>query len=394
MPSIRAGIYKSKFRSLVSISLLMVMAAVQKANGQEQPGNAWVKVVNGTRPAVVVIETDKAQGSGFLVKSDGTLVTNEHVISGASQIMVKLASGEVYRRAFVLASDASKDIAILRIEGVDLPVIPMGNSSDSKVGEEVILLGAPRGLDQSVSNGLISNIRLTEGGVRVIQTSAPASPGSSGGPLLNAKGEAIGILSFSIVQGQNLNFAISINYARGMLEALALSPTSPQGKVLESTGLADPSREVVGSPKESGGVLLAGYGSPAGSFQYVYLELLNFLAVRSVNVANRPGKFGTVEGDIQSVTFLLDYLSKLGAGSLLYLRVEHGWSNIHRISLQCYDSKGVLLWEEKTSSSTSWASTESGAARAALERLKKKLDSHLGKLGLPLKHSATEPPKP
>ena len=210
---------------LVGISLATVSVIRPNLASEDQGNNSWVKVVETARPAVVIIKTDKALGSGFIVKPDGTILTNQqcNCRRGAHEILVKLASGEVYRRAWILALDESKDLAILRIEAVDLPVIPLGDSDRSEVGEEVILLGAPQGLEQTVSNGLISSIRLTESGLRVIQTTAAASPGSSGGPLLNDRGEAVGVLSFSVVHGQNLNFAIPINYVRGMIEALALT---------------------------------------------------------------------------------------------------------------------------------------------------------------------------
>ena len=180
----------------------------------------WVEVVEAAGPAVVVVETDKGQGSGFFVKGDGTLVTNNHVVREATEVLVKSASGELYRRAFVLALDETKDLAVLRVAAADVPFLPLGNSNELKVGEEVILLGAPQGLEQSVSNGLVSSIRLTKRGVRIIQTTAPASPGSSGGPILNSRGEAVGGISFSFVPGQNLNFAVPINYVRGILDTL------------------------------------------------------------------------------------------------------------------------------------------------------------------------------
>jgi serine protease Do len=105
---------------------------------------------------VVVIDTDKGIGSGFVVKSDGTIVTNHHVVADAKAMAVKFASGEVYRNVYLLSSDPTEDLAVLKIEAVDLPSIPLGNSSNVQVGEEVLLVGAPRGMEQTVSNGLVS----------------------------------------------------------------------------------------------------------------------------------------------------------------------------------------------------------------------------------------------
>src|SRR5262249_38199584 len=158
-----------------------------------------------------------------------------HVIADSKEITVKLSNGEEYRRAYLLSDDEAKDIAILRIEAADVPVLKLGNSNQVKVGEEVLLIGAPRGLDQRVSNGIISGIRVLDDGTKVIQTTAPASPGSSGGPLLDRLGSVIGILTFSVVAGQNLNFAIPVNYARGMLDTLALASAVRPLTVLDST---------------------------------------------------------------------------------------------------------------------------------------------------------------
>src|SRR5262249_46461794 len=155
--------------------------------------------------------TDSGLGSGFFVNSNGTVITNYHVIADAKEITIRLNNGEAYRRAYLLSKDEIRDVAILRIEASDVPPVKLGNSNQSKVGEEVLLIGAPRGLDQTVSNGIISGIRILDDGTRVIQTTAPASPGSSGGPLLDRSGNVMGILTFSVVAGQNLNFAIPIN---------------------------------------------------------------------------------------------------------------------------------------------------------------------------------------
>jgi S1-C subfamily serine protease len=376
---------------LVGVSLATISAIRPNLASEDQRINSWVKVVETARPAVVIIETDKALGSGFIVKPDGTILTNQHVIAGANKILIKLASGEVYRRAWVLALDESKDVAILRIEAIDLPVIPLGNSDRSEVGEEVILLGAPQGLEQTVSNGLISSIRLTESGLRVIQTTAAASPGSSGGPLLNARGEAVGVLSFSVVSGQNLNFAVPINYVRGMIEALTLTAGNTAPKLLDSSSGVKAFSRPLETPKKHG-VLVSGYGYPAESFRYIFLELMDHLASCGVEIANDPSEFKPVSGDAASLNYLIENLPKIGADSLLYVKVEHGWSNIHRLKLECFDAKGVLLWEESASSSTSWATSEGGAARAVVERIKKKLAPRIGKPGLPLKANLRENP--
>src|SRR2546426_4540364 len=211
-----------------------------QAAAQTTSSTSWVKIIQDTSLAIVVIETDTGLGSGFLVNSNGTVVTNHHVIARAKEITIKLTNGETYRRVYLLSQDETRDIAILRIEASDVPTLKLGNSNQTKVGEEVLLIGAPRGLDQTVSNGIISGIRILDDGTKVIQTTAPASPGSSGGPLLDRLGNVIGILTFSVVAGQNLNFAIPINYAKGMLETLSLAPAVTPLAVLDSTKAKPP----------------------------------------------------------------------------------------------------------------------------------------------------------
>lgn len=228
----------------LTLAAVILLAACNRREpttaGETQPA-AWPKVVESTLPAIVVVETDKGQGSGFFARSDGTLVTNHHVIVGATRISVRTSTGEVYRGARVLASDSARDLAILRVDAFDVPSARLGNSNDVKVGSGVLLLGAPRGLEQTASTGIVAGVRLNESGLRLIQTSAAASPGSSGGPLLNESGEVIGVLSFSLGESQNLNFAVPINYARGMLEgsAIAGAPSVSAPAEVASLRIAD-----------------------------------------------------------------------------------------------------------------------------------------------------------
>jgi len=247
------GVLAMRIRLFVMCICLWLSAPVY---GQGIESN-WVKIAEMATPAIAVIETEKGLGSGFFVKSDGTLITNSHVIGDAKEITVKLKNGETYRRAFILSVDEQRDLAVLRVEAADVPILPLGNSNDSKTGEEVLLVGAPRGLEQTVSNGIISGIRVLENGNRVIQTTAPASPGSSGGPLLNRQGQVIGIITFSLVGGQNLNFAIPANYAKGMLDALSLSTAEATGRLL-----AAPNSSPDPGPSKANGVFVVAYRTP------------------------------------------------------------------------------------------------------------------------------------
>jgi len=345
------------------------------------------EIAKKTGRAVVLIQgVDKSGasllGSGFLVAPDGKIVTNLHVIRDLASGGVKLETGEVFDSFSVLAFDERKDLAVIKVAGFDLPVIELGNSNSLTVGEVVVAVGSPRGLEGTVTAGIISAIRedATKQGFRLIQTDAAINPGNSGGPLLNKDAQVIGIVTATFRGSENLNFAVPINYARGLLGS-----TEPPMTLAEMSARLEKSTDVFsGGTVKRPGVLLAGYGSPGESFQLVFLELMNFLAANGVIVANRPTEIRPVRGDSVSLSYLLERLPKL-ADSLLYVTVEHGFSNVHRARVQCFNSKGQQVWEEKSSSTWTWATTEQGAAKAVAEQLKRKLKNRIGQPELPLR---------
>jgi trypsin-like peptidase len=158
-------------------------------------------------------------GSGFLVSSDGKLLTNYHVIAHSKQATVRLANGDAYDTVEVLSVDRRKDIAFLKIQAVDLLYLSLGRSGIVEIGDAIYSVSNPLGaLQNTLSQGLVSGKRDMDG-YRVLQVSAPISHGSSGGPIFNTAAEVVGIAAFTIESGQNLNFAIPIDYARGMLSA-------------------------------------------------------------------------------------------------------------------------------------------------------------------------------
>jgi hypothetical protein len=168
------------------------------------------------------------QGSGFVVRGRGFVVTNYHVIEGASRVEIELPGG--YRAAAntVLAFDCAADIAILQpqpsfSEDLGLPLA----SSAPNIGEPVLTIGGPLGIQGTVSDGIVSGLRRRgDTGIRVVQTTAPVSPGNSGGPLLNHRGEVIGVIAFFLAAGQNLNFAISAEHLRVLQENRSPEPVA------------------------------------------------------------------------------------------------------------------------------------------------------------------------
>jgi hypothetical protein len=147
------------------------------------------------------------------------------VVFGAASAQVKLSNGDVYDEVGIVDTDERKDIALLKIKAVSLPVLQLKNSDEVEIGSSVYALGSPLGLEGSISHGLVSALRPGSEvsprmeGFRVIQFTAPMSPGSSGGPLLDETGKVVGLVSASAAAGQNLNLAIPANYIRGLAES-------------------------------------------------------------------------------------------------------------------------------------------------------------------------------
>lgn len=172
--------------------------------------------------AVVIIEAlDErgdvlGQGSGFIVTPQGAVVTNLHVLRAAASLRVKLPGGDVYKTADLVDVDEAKDIAIIKIKGFKLPAVTLGDSDRAEVGEPIVAISSPEGLVNSISTGVISGVRRFDTH-RVLQITAPISQGSSGGALFNSSGEVIGVITYLFKSGQNINFAVPINYARGMI---------------------------------------------------------------------------------------------------------------------------------------------------------------------------------
>lgn len=161
----------------------------------------------------------QGMGSGFIIGSDGQILTNAHVVDGADKVTVTLKDGRILEGK-VLGTDSVTDVAVVKIEAKDLPTVKLGDSDKLQTGEWTIAIGNPLGLDNTVTTGIVSatarnssQIGISDKRVNFIQTDAAINPGNSGGPLLNAKGEVIGINTAIIQNAQGLGFAIPINKA-------------------------------------------------------------------------------------------------------------------------------------------------------------------------------------
>ncbi|MEP6722146.1 MAG: DegQ family serine endoprotease [Variovorax sp.] len=170
------------------------------------------------RPAQPEGHTVRGQGSGFIVSADGVILTNAHVVKGAKEVTVKLTDRRELR-AKVLGADPKTDIAVLKVEAKDLPVVKLGSVNDLKVGEWVLAIGSPFGFENTVTAGVVSAKGRSlpdDSAVPFIQTDVAVNPGNSGGPLFNARGEVVGINSqiYSRTGGyQGVSFAIPIDLA-------------------------------------------------------------------------------------------------------------------------------------------------------------------------------------
>lgn len=177
----------------------------------------------------------QAAGSGFIIANDGYILTNNHVVEDASKITVRLADKREFQ-AKVVGADPQSDVAIIKIDGKDLPVLPLGNSDKLEVGEWVIAIGSPFELSQTVTVGVVSAIGRNRMGItdyeNFIQTDAAINPGNSGGPLLNIRGEAVGMNTaiFSRSGGyMGIGFAIPINMAKSIEQQLRQSGKVTRG---------------------------------------------------------------------------------------------------------------------------------------------------------------------
>jgi hypothetical protein len=227
----------------VTLALTLLCCAVAVTNGQsksspptkQNPSSNTLNIPSASKSVFCVIVYDKAgkplaQGSGFFVDKKGKLVTNFHVIEGAATAVAKASNGAFYPVEGILGVDKTNDLAVLKVSGSDFTFLPLGDSDAVQVGDKVLAIGSPLGLEDTISDGLISAIR-DMGDVSVFQTTAAISPGSSGGVLLNSKGEAIGITSFQLVSGQSLNFAVPIKYVRPLLKSDQVIAFAPIEKI-------------------------------------------------------------------------------------------------------------------------------------------------------------------
>ena len=273
-------------------------------------------VVDKTGAAVVRIDSSRTlrsrstqasqvvqgTGSGFVIKADGLVLTNAHVVDGTNSVTVTLKDGREFAGK-VLGKDELTDVAVVKIQATNLPTVAIGNSEQIKPGEWAIAIGNPLGLDNTVTAGIISATGRSSGTigapdkrVSFIQTDAAINPGNSGGPLLNQEGQVIGMNTAIIGGAQGLGFAIPINQAQRVANQLIAS-----GKVehpylgVKMTNLTAATKEALNQDADLGvtvqadqGVVIVGIArsSPAASAGLKAGDVIQAVNGRSVKTAD------------------------------------------------------------------------------------------------------------
>lgn len=215
-------------------------------------------------------QTQKSLGSGFIIDKNGTILTNNHVISQADEIEVQTADNKKYK-AKVVGVDEKTDIAVIRVKAdKDLPFVALGDDKTLRPGDWVMAIGNPFGLEHTVTVGVVSAVGRAVGGgpyARFIQTDASINPGNSGGPLFNIKGEVIGINTMMYAGGQGIGFAIPIDLAKGMLPDLVEKGSVTRGWLGVAIQEITPELAKSFNLKDEKGALIAEVfaGSPAAN---------------------------------------------------------------------------------------------------------------------------------
>lgn len=293
-------------------------------NGQRMgPGG------KGNRPGLPKIEKHNT-GSGFIVRPDGYILTNAHVVRGANKIKVTLNDKRIFTGK-VVGSDSFSDLAVVKVEGTDLPTLKMGSSGSLRPGEFAVAIGSPLGFDHTVTLGIISavgrSVTDVNGNINFIQTDAAINPGNSGGPLLNLHGDVIGVNTAIQANAQNIGFSIPVDIAKSVSDDLianrkilrpwlGIAMSDLDETMAKSLGLPPTTKGVVvsqvieGSPAQAGGLERGDIiqkidgkdmAAPKEVQEYVrshkVSDTLNFFVVRSgspkavaVNIGQYPDK--------------------------------------------------------------------------------------------------------
>jgi serine protease Do len=244
------------------------------AQGQEGEESNVIRVARQVTPAVVSVTSGAGAGSGVIIRADGVILTNAHVVANAQTVEIGLANGGTMTGR-VLGRDPSIDIAIVDVEGTDLPAAQLGNSDALEVGQTAIAIGNPLALERTVTRGIVSALNRTASEFNLdelIQTDAAINPGNSGGPLLDSRGRVVGI-NTAVLRGaggvgaEGLGFAVPINLASDVAQQILTTGRVTRAYV--GISYVDVTAELArefGLPVQGGVILRAvGRGTPAAA---------------------------------------------------------------------------------------------------------------------------------
>lgn len=214
-----------------AVAFLMGLLTGLTVSAQE---HNHIQIARENIPAIVAVNILQKDGStftatGFVLTENGLIATNRHVLENALYINLTFSNGTTSGEAVPLASSDPVDLALLQIQAQHLPHVTLGNSSTVQPGQTITVIGNPRRLQNTVTSGIVSQIRLQKDGTVWHQISAPISPSSSGSPVFNAQGEVIAIAfaSLNAPENQNLNFAIPVNYLNNLLQHQGVTLPAP-----------------------------------------------------------------------------------------------------------------------------------------------------------------------
>jgi serine protease Do len=287
MPAVSAGAPASFADLVAHVGASVVNIKVTKVEKMSGPtsmgpegidpnsplGDFMQKFFGGQMPQGQREQRQQGAGSGFIISQDGYIVTNNHVVEGATEVIVTLANKKEYT-AKVIGRDPKTDVAVVKIEAKEpLTVASLGDSDQLRVGEWVVAVGNPFGLSNTVTKGIVSAKNRVIGAGPYddfIQTDAPINPGNSGGPLFNLKGEVVGINTAIVPNGQGIGFAVAVNTAKNLIPQLeskgevtrgylgvaiqAITPELAKGMNLKDTKGALVADVTKGSPAETAGI--------------------------------------------------------------------------------------------------------------------------------------------
>ncbi|MCW5823730.1 MAG: trypsin-like peptidase domain-containing protein [Cyanobacteria bacterium TGS_CYA1] len=280
-PNSIADIAEKAAPAVVNIDVSPSGSSTTKLLGRELPPNTPLRI-NGRDIKVQDLEKflnrmNTGSGTGFVVRDDGYIVTNNHVVANAGKIEVSFQNGKAYE-AKIVGTDAFSDLAVLKIDGKSLPTLDFGNSGKVRPGEFSIAIGSPMGFKHTVTFGIISavgrDVRDINGNINFLQTDAAINRGNSGGPLINMKGEVIGVNTAIITKqmAQNIGFAIPADIAKNVIDDLikdkvvhrpwiGIAMAEVNEQIAESLNLPPDTKGVAvgevfkGSPAGSGGIV-------------------------------------------------------------------------------------------------------------------------------------------